>query len=74
MERIHLTCEVQEVMTAFKNRMIRWLDRYFPDFSQIFPRSEKICTCRTRENTVTSQSKTAEERGLNRNCRHLFSI
>jgi len=31
-----------EELSALKNRMIRWLDRYFPEFTQVFPSFGKM--------------------------------
>ncbi len=32
-----LRSKLTEDLTSIKNRIIRWLDRYFPEFTQVFP-------------------------------------
>ena len=34
--------KVTEELARVKNRMIRWLDRYFPEFTQVFPSFGKM--------------------------------
>ena len=34
--------KMTEELGAVKNRIIRWLDRYFPEFNQVFPSFGKM--------------------------------
>jgi len=58
-----LRSKLTEDLASIKNRIIRWLDRYFPEFTQVFPNFGKMALA-TREMTPLPKDikeKTAEE-------------
>lgn len=58
-----LRSKLTEDLASIKNRIIRWLDRYFPEFTQVFPAFGKMALA-TLEKTPLPQDiqhKTAEE-------------
>ncbi|SES44759.1 transposase, partial [Psychrobacillus sp. OK032] len=58
-----LRSKLTEDLASIKNRIIRWLDRYFPEFTQVFPAFGKMALA-TLEKTPLPQdikNKTAEE-------------
>lgn len=58
-----LRSKLTEDLASIKNRIIRWLDRYFPEFTQVFPTFGKMALA-TLEMTPLPQdieNKTAEE-------------
>ena len=58
-----LRSKLTEDLSSIKNRIIRWLDRYFPEFTQVYPTFGKMAFA-TLEKTPLPQDivgKTAEE-------------
>ncbi|MCP3764990.1 IS110 family transposase [Domibacillus sp. A3M-37] len=58
-----LRSKLTEDLASIKNRIIRWLDRYFPEFTQVYPSFGKMALA-TLETTPLPQDiegKTAEE-------------
>ena len=58
-----LRSKLTEDLSSLKNRIIRWLDRYFPEFTQVYPTFGKMAFA-TLEKTPLPQDivgKTAEE-------------
>ena len=58
-----LRSKLTEDLASIKNRIIRWLDRYFPEFTQVFPTFGKMALA-TLEMTPLPQDidgKSAEE-------------
>ena len=58
-----LRSKLTEDLASIKNRIIRWLDRYFPEFTQVFPNFGKMALA-TLEMTPLPKDikeKTAEE-------------
>ena len=58
-----LRSKLTEDLSSLKNRIIRWLDRYFPEFPQVYPTFGKMAFA-TLEKTPLPQDivgKTAEE-------------
>ena len=58
-----LRSKLTEDLSSIKNRLIRWLDRYFPEFTQVYPTFGKMAFA-TLEKTPLPQDivgKTAEE-------------
>jgi transposase len=58
-----LRSKLTEDLASIKNRIIRWLDRYFPEFTQVYPSFGKMALA-TLEMTPLPQDiegKTAEE-------------
>ena len=42
-----LRSKIQEDLNAIQNRMIRWLDRFFPEFMTVFKQFRKMALCGT---------------------------
>ena len=58
-----LRSKLTEDLSSIKNRIIRWLDRYFPEFTQVYPTFGKMAFA-SLEKTPLPQDiigKTAEE-------------
>lgn len=45
-----------EDLSSIKNRIIRWLDRYFPEFTQVYPTFGKMAFA-TLENTIATRHR-----------------
>jgi transposase len=58
-----LRSKLTEDLASIKNRIIRWLDRYFPEFTQIFPAFGKMALATLEKTPLPQdiQNKTAEE-------------
>ncbi|SES33037.1 transposase, partial [Psychrobacillus sp. OK032] len=58
-----LRSKLTEDLASIKNRIIRWLDRYFPEFTQVFPTFGKMALATLEKAPLPQdiQSKTAEE-------------
>ncbi|GGA15370.1 IS110 family transposase [Psychrobacillus lasiicapitis] len=55
--------KLTEDLASIKNRIIRWLDRYFPEFTQVFPGFGKMALATLEKTPLPTdiQNKTAEE-------------
>lgn len=58
-----LRSKLTEDLASIKNRIIRWLDRYFPEFTQVFPSFGKMALTALERTPMPQdiQGKTAEE-------------
>jgi transposase len=58
-----LRSKLTEDLASIKNRIIRWLDRYFPEFTQVFPSFGKMALTALERTPMPEdiQGKTAEE-------------
>ncbi|ATP40054.1 IS110 family transposase [Solibacillus sp. R5-41] len=58
-----LRLKLTEDLASIKNRIIRWLDRYFPEFNQVFPTFGKMALTALERTPMPQdiQGKTAEE-------------
>ncbi|ATP40283.1 IS110 family transposase [Solibacillus sp. R5-41] len=58
-----LRLKLTEDLASIKNRIIRWLDRYFPEFTQVFPTFGKMALTALERTPMPQdiQGKTAEE-------------
>ncbi|TQR16228.1 IS110 family transposase [Psychrobacillus vulpis] len=58
-----LRTKLTEDLASIKNRIIRWLDRYFPEFTQVFPSFGKMALTALEITPMPQeiQGKTAEE-------------
>ncbi|ATP40871.1 IS110 family transposase [Solibacillus sp. R5-41] len=58
-----LRLKLTEDLASIKNRIIRWLDRYFPEFTQVFPSFGKMALTALERTPMPQdiQGKTAEE-------------
>jgi len=58
-----LRSKLTEDLASIKNRIIRWLDRYFPEFTQVFPTFGKMALAALEMTPLPQdiEGKTAEE-------------
>ncbi|ATP39786.1 IS110 family transposase [Solibacillus sp. R5-41] len=58
-----LRSKLTEDLASIKNRIIRWLDRYFPEFTQVFPSFGKMALTALERTPMPQdiRGKTAEE-------------
>jgi len=58
-----LRSKLTEDLASIKNRIIRWLDRYFPEFTQVFPNFGKMTLATLKMTPLPKdiKGKTAEE-------------
>ena len=58
-----LRSKLTEDLSSIKNRIIRWLDRYFPEFTQVFPSFGKMALATLEKTPLPKdiEQKTAEQ-------------
>ena len=59
-----LRSQMTEELGAIKNKMIRWLDRYFPEFVQVFPTFGKMALAALERTPFPSDVTGKESDGL----------